>query len=135
MAKTTKSVTKDILDVDFEDVTKSKDFDDDGYEEGKSKDRELMAKKEDDTVKGNFGKGGVIYKGKAKDYPGVTSIIKRNRAKVVPINLNKKNKQMAKRKFVHFVPRPKPKKRPRRHKKSLNKDEKRDFKKYARQGR
>ena len=51
-----------------------------------------MAKKEDDTVKGNFGKGGVIYKGKAKDYPGVTSIIKRNRAKVVPINLNKKNK-------------------------------------------
>jgi len=92
MAKTTKSVTKDILDVDFEDVTKSKDFDDDGYEEGKSKDRELMAKKEDDTVKGNFGKGGVIYKGKAKDYPGVTSIIKRNRAKVVPINLNKKNK-------------------------------------------
>ena len=92
MAKTTKSVTKDILDVDFEDVTKSKDFDDDGYEEGKSKDRELMAKKEDDTVKGYFGKGGVIYKGKAKDYPGVTSIIKRNRAKVVPINLNKKNK-------------------------------------------
>jgi|TARA_R100001129_G_scaffold185741_1_gene174930 hypothetical protein len=92
MAKTTKSVTKDILDVDFEDVTKSKDFDDDGYEEGKSKDRELMAKKEDDTVKGNFGKGGVLYKGKAKDYPGVTSIIKRNRAKVVPINLNKKNK-------------------------------------------
>jgi hypothetical protein len=77
MAKTTKSVTKDILDVDFEDVTKSK---------------ELMAKKEDDTVKGNFGKGGVLYKGKAKDYPGVTSIIKRNRAKVVPINLNKKNK-------------------------------------------
>lgn len=90
MAKTTKSVTKDILDVDFEDVTKSKDFDDDGYEEGKSKDRELMAKKEDDTVKSNFGKGGVLYKGKAKDYPGVTSIIKRNRARVVPINLNKK---------------------------------------------
>ena len=92
MAKTTKEVTKDILDVDFEDTGKAKVFDDDGYEEGKSKDRELMAKKEDDTVKGNFGKGGVIYKGKAKDYQGVTSIIKRNRAKVVPINLNKKNK-------------------------------------------
>ena len=27
---------------------------------------------------------------------------------------------MAKQKFVHFVPRPKPKKRPRRHTKSLN---------------
>ena len=76
--------------------------------------------------------GGV---GKAKDYPGVTSIIKRNRAKVIPINLNKKNKQMAKRKFVHFVPRPKPRKRPGRHKKRLNKNEKRDYKRYAKQGR
>ena len=90
MAKTTKSVTKDILDVDFEDVTKSKDFDDDGYEEGKSKERELVAKKEDDTVKGNFGKGGVLYKGKAKDYPGMSNIIKKNKTKVIPININKK---------------------------------------------
>ena len=42
---------------------------------------------------------------------------------------------MAKQKFVHFVPRPKPRKRPGVHKKSKNKSEKRDFKKYNRQGR
>ena len=42
---------------------------------------------------------------------------------------------MAKQKFTHFVPRPKPKKRPGRHKKSLNKNEKRDYKPYNRQGR
>ena len=63
--------------------------DDDGYEEGKSKDREMIAKK-DETVKDNFGKGGVIYKGKAKNYPGISNIIKRNKQKVIPINLNKK---------------------------------------------
>ena len=42
---------------------------------------------------------------------------------------------MAKQKFTHFVPRPKPKKRPGVHKKRKNTDEKRDFKKYNRQGR
>jgi hypothetical protein len=42
---------------------------------------------------------------------------------------------MARQKFVHFVPRPKPKKRIRIHKKSMNKSEKRSFKKYNRQGR
>ena len=42
---------------------------------------------------------------------------------------------MAKQKFTHFVPRPKPKKRPRRHTKSLNKSKKRSIKKYNRQGR
>ena len=42
---------------------------------------------------------------------------------------------MAKQKFVHFVPRPKPRKRPGRHKKRLNKNEKRDYKPYNRQGR
>ena len=42
---------------------------------------------------------------------------------------------MAKQKFTHFVPRDKPKKRPLRHKKNLNKHESRDFKKYHRQGR
>ena len=39
------------------------------------------------------------------------------------------------RKFKDFVPRPKPKKRPRVHKKNINKQEKRSFKKYNRQGR
>ncbi len=39
------------------------------------------------------------------------------------------------RKFKDFVPRPKPKKRPKVHKKNKNKQEKRSFKKYNRQGR
>jgi len=42
---------------------------------------------------------------------------------------------MAKQKFVHFVPRPKPRKRPGVHKKRMNKNEKRNFKKYNGQGR
>ena len=42
---------------------------------------------------------------------------------------------MAKRTFKHFVPRPKPRKRPGRHKKSLSKSEKRDYKPYNRQGK
>ena len=44
--KTTEDVTKDILDVDFENVSKEKSFDDDGYEEGKSKDREVAEVKD-----------------------------------------------------------------------------------------
>ena len=39
------------------------------------------------------------------------------------------------KKFKDFVQRPKPKKRPGVHKKRKNKNEKRDFKKYNRQGR
>ena len=39
------------------------------------------------------------------------------------------------RKFKDFVERPKPKKRPGRHKKNLSKSEKRDYKKYNKQGR
>tara|TARA_R110001592_G_scaffold177186_4_gene417485 strand:+ start:1392 stop:1526 length:135 start_codon:yes stop_codon:yes gene_type:complete len=44
---------------------------------------------------------------------------------------------VARQKFVSFTPRPKPKKRPRKHKKSLNKSEKRMLKKsrYKGQGR
>ena len=42
---------------------------------------------------------------------------------------------MARVKFTHFKPREKPPKRPRRHKKKLNKNEKRSHKKYNRQGR
>ena len=45
------------------------------------------------------------------------------------------NISMAKRKFTNFVPRPKPRKRPRRHTKSLNKHKKRSHKPYNRQGR
>ena len=42
---------------------------------------------------------------------------------------------MARQKFVHFVPRPKPRKRPGRHTKNLNKSKKRSYKKYRGQGR
>lgn len=42
---------------------------------------------------------------------------------------------MAKQKFVHYEPRPKPRKRPGRHKKRLNKSEKRSYKKYNAQGK
>ncbi len=42
---------------------------------------------------------------------------------------------MAKQKFTFFVPRDKPKKRPRRHKKNLNKNERTHHKKYIGQGR
>jgi hypothetical protein len=42
---------------------------------------------------------------------------------------------MAKKKFTTYVERPKPKKRPRVHKKNMNKQEKRQTKKYNRQGR
>ena len=42
---------------------------------------------------------------------------------------------MARQKFVHFVPRPKPRKRPGRHTKNLNKKKKIYYKKYTRQGR
>ena len=43
------------------------------------------------TVAEHFGKGGILYKGKAKDYPGISNIIKKNKLKVIPINI-KKNK-------------------------------------------
>ena len=39
------------------------------------------------------------------------------------------------KKFKAFVQRPKPRKRPGRHKKNLNKSERRSYKKYNRQGR
>lgn len=39
------------------------------------------------------------------------------------------------KKFKDFIPRPKPRKRPGRHKKRMNKNEKRSSKKYNRQGR
>lgn len=40
MAKTTKEVTKDILDVEFENISKEKLFDDNGYMEDQDSSRE-----------------------------------------------------------------------------------------------
>ena len=42
---------------------------------------------------------------------------------------------MARVNFKNFTPRPKPRKRQGRHKKRLNKSEKRSYKKYRKQGR
>ena len=42
---------------------------------------------------------------------------------------------MARQKFIHYVPRPKPRKRPGRHKKRLSKSKKRSYKPYNKQGR
>jgi len=42
---------------------------------------------------------------------------------------------MARIKFLNFTPRDKPRKRPGRHKKRLNKHEKRSYKKYNQQGK
>ena len=42
---------------------------------------------------------------------------------------------MARVNFKNFTPRPKTRKRPGRHKKRLNKSEKRSYKKYRKQGR
>ena len=50
MAKTTKEVTKDILDVEFENVSKSKLFDDEGYMEDQDSSRDDdMEEEEDDN--------------------------------------------------------------------------------------
>ena len=41
MPKDRKQIEKEIMEVEFEDTSKSKMLDDDGYEEGKSKEREM----------------------------------------------------------------------------------------------
>jgi len=89
--KTREDVTKEILDVDFDDTTKAKVFDDDGYEEGKSKDREMkMAEISNKDKLSDYTKKGIAYKGKAKDYPGAATKKKKSKARVIPINLGKK---------------------------------------------
>ena len=93
MAKKTKEVVQDIMDVDFEDTSKARMIDDDGYEEGKSKEREMIAEKPSDKLSDYKPKGGLLYKGKAKDYPGASSLMKKNKAKVIPINIGPGNKK------------------------------------------
>jgi len=57
--KTREEVTKDIMDVDFKDTSKFKYIDDEGYEDGKSKNRELIeeALKEGDPKDFMFKRG------------------------------------------------------------------------------
>jgi len=70
-------------EVEFENTSKAKIIDDDGYEEGKSKDREMTA----NAAVSDTYKGGVLYKGKAKDYTSASDIINKKKAKVIPINI------------------------------------------------
>ena len=88
MKKSREDVTKEILDVDFDDMTKEKSFDDDGYEDGKSKDREMVANA---SVSDSY-KGGLLYKGKAKNYTSAADLIKKKEAKIIKLNPNKKKK-------------------------------------------
>ena len=43
MPKDRKEIEKEIMEVEFQNTSSSKDYDDDGYEEGKSKEREMSA--------------------------------------------------------------------------------------------
>ena len=79
---------KDNLEVEFENTSNAKIIDDDGYEEGKSKERELVADiSGKDKLSDYLTKGGKIYSGKAKDYPGVKEILNQKKSPVIPINI------------------------------------------------
>ena len=43
----------------------------------------------DANVSSNY-RGGLLYKGKSKDYPGIKKILEKKKAKVIKINLDKK---------------------------------------------
>ena len=43
----------------------------------------------DANVSSNY-RGGLLYKGKAKDYPGAAALIKKKSAKIIKINIDKK---------------------------------------------
>ena len=45
----------------------------------------------DANVSSNY-RGGLLYKGKAKDYPGITEILKKKKAKVIKIDIGKNKK-------------------------------------------
>ena len=81
-------MTKKEMVEEFENTSKAKIIDDDGYEEGKSKDRELVADiSGKDKLSDYMTKGGKVYSGKAKDYPGIKNILKDKKSPVIPIKL------------------------------------------------
>ena len=81
--KTTEEVTKNILDIDFENISKEKEFDDEGYMEDQDSSREDDMDDEDTDVaevvpiskekspleKDVYGPGGRLEKYKNKDKP------------------------------------------------------------------
>lgn len=87
--KKTKDVVKDIMDVDFENTSKAKMIDDDGYEEGKSKEREMTANAAtSSTNKQNLN---VVKQSgnKAGGFKSVTDLLKKP-AKIIQIDGSKK---------------------------------------------
>jgi hypothetical protein len=81
-------MTKKEITEEFENTSKAKIIDDDGYEEGKSKEREMVADiSGKDKLSDYLTKGGKIYSGKAKDYPGVKEILNQKKSPVIPINI------------------------------------------------
>ncbi len=67
---------KENDDNDFVATKAEKSFD----EEGKTVDA---------NVSSSY-KGGLLYKGKAKDYPGAAALLKKKSAKIIKIDINKK---------------------------------------------
>lgn len=67
---------KENDDNDFVATKAEKSFD----EEGKTVDA---------NVSSSY-KGGLLYKGKAKDYPGAAELLKKKSAKIIKIDINKK---------------------------------------------
>ena len=80
--KTTEEVTKNILDIEFENLSKEKDFDDEGYMENQDSSRELnmegaeevaevvtISKEKSPLEKDVYGPGGRFEKYKNKDKP------------------------------------------------------------------
>ena len=61
------------------------------YSNKTSKNTKVAKINKKSTVAEHFGKGGLLYKGKLKNYSGTSSIIKKNKLKIIPINI-KKNK-------------------------------------------
>ena len=81
-------MAKKEMTEEFENTSKAKMIDDDGYEEGKSKEREMVADiSGKDKLSDYLTKGGKIYSGKAKDYPGIKNILKDKKSPVIPIKL------------------------------------------------
>ena len=81
-------MAKKEMTEEFENTSKAKMIDDDGYEEGKSKEREMVADiSGKDKLSDYLTKGGKVYSGKAKDYPGIKNILKDKKSPVIPIKL------------------------------------------------
>ena len=59
------------------------------YSNKTSKNTKVAKINKKSTVAEHFGKGGILYKGKAKDYPGAKEIIRRKKLK----KLNKHRKK------------------------------------------